>query len=1520
MTETASEPVNHSAPAAPTDLKPRASSDAPNELPPAVRVDLVGEHLIEASAGTGKTWTLTGILLRLLIEAKRAPEQIIATTFTRAAAAEMRQRVHERLMDFYQVLQWLNNLQDHPDYQEHLYPKALQVLPDPMVGSKQSHSTNKSVEPRLKVDKTAPKITRSDRAALIKAREEWLKQQAQLTGMSERVDDPINLHLLGYLLDNVTTYPLADALRRTALVLTTLDKLFVGTLDSLAQKWLSEYSAETGYRKGMGITEDIEAVTDGIIHDELRRFQSQLYHSQPKIYHLLQEQGKITGVDDHRRAVDKALTFISAPIDDVKVGDPFDFADLEVLLEDFKALDLQDIEPYFDKDYRKSQGIRGRTNLDTKLTYIADIQKAVGQYGYSFYNHLNDEASKIYAAIKAVFPDAEGKTVGFNSKTEESHNTFINLKTIKTLKAIHDKTDELDNYLNNIVIQLNRNIVLKVRDKLASILEERNETTFTLQMVRLNQALSGRQGHKLARYIRHHYPVALIDESQDINGEQAQMIERIYLPSATNPNPTHEELLKGAQTTRLEGNDKDKKLNTFLLLVGDPKQAIYGFRGGDVANYNHMKAKFHNSIMTLNLNRRSNAHLIDALNHWFGCPTPLSSASEVGAALTATASDTNSLSSPKPNPLSELGDNIHYQYIKAHNQSTKLSWQVAGSIGCAADIKKADLQKQTEAASLAPTMADLLPPQPVSIIHLPRDDNDYDESEATAYHIAALLESRQTIDGRVIRPNDIGVLGRRKLELKQIEAHLRKLNIPTLSTSEVSIFETMMAADLVALMEAMLRSYRRDTINRALTSQFFGLSLRQVKAMMASHDHSGEADNDLTVASGYTGGLNGSAQEDKPSQRYQDFITHIKEAAERWQKRGILPALHHLLGGSPIHPKGAWQSLAALPDGERQIMDLRHLLDILAQYSMNMGEHELLTWFKQNMETAPTGDWAMQQPLPTESGVQLMTIHKSKGLEFPIVYVLGMDADSAEAGARENYGLYLYDAQDLDDHSLPTPTDTAETSIGWQRQLSPVKGTPNDEKFFTNIETKENYSERKRLGYVAFTRASEQLYIVLKDLAKKTRVTSRPAFFWLGCDDKALSLPERLKPQVGWLDGSKVFTYHQLQKTSRAKPSPYGHTPSNEGKRVTPIQYPDLDQLMPDKFFYGWAKTSFTALARQLSEQSQDLAVMDERIDDDLYIATTPDWDYLVQVSGSAHLARLKPEDDIRFSFVKGANAGTFLHEVFEKIDFTEPALWSAVIDKAIRDYQLPMSYASSAQQQRMIDNQNSDSDHQPTPEPAAQNDPDEANHKALIQWIDEVLQTPLLASNQPLKAIASDRRFAELGFNMGLSENFRAEKLNDIFRQYLPDEPDKHVVLSKHNIPHLYRYLRGEIDLVYEHGGKYYVVDYKSNYLGNSLSDYEQSTLTQAMSKAGYWLQAAIYQVALHRFLAIRISDYVGNEDKYLGAVEYVFLRGTLALPDTSEEADSAISAQPRFGLVKWDIPIDFIKALDTAFGKPSR
>ena len=157
-------------------------ADKPEE-PPAIRIKLNGKYLIEASAGTGKTWTLTGIVLRLLIEAKRAPEHIIATTFTRAAAAEMRQRIHDRLVDFYQLLQWLNNVQANPSTHSILYPQLV---------ANNDRTNNRNT------DKDSPNDKQSNNEALTsdnkvsaeqrQARKKGLKERAKLSGTPDLLE------------------------------------------------------------------------------------------------------------------------------------------------------------------------------------------------------------------------------------------------------------------------------------------------------------------------------------------------------------------------------------------------------------------------------------------------------------------------------------------------------------------------------------------------------------------------------------------------------------------------------------------------------------------------------------------------------------------------------------------------------------------------------------------------------------------------------------------------------------------------------------------------------------------------------------------------------------------------------------------------------------------------------------------------------------------------------------------------------------------------------------------------------------------------------------------------------------------------------------------------------------------------------------------------------------------------------------------------------------------------------------
>ena len=1435
----------------------KQNNAANSEVIPAIEVSLTGQHLIEASAGTGKTWTLTGIMLRLLIEARRSPEQIIATTFTRAAAAEMRQRIHDRLVDFYQILQWVEAISASIENKPHLFPEVLQVIPESQAGKTSNHQNKEASDVELNQDldhdlQNQAQAKRLAQQSAMQSRKQWLILQAKAVGLDSVMEDPINMHLVSFLLDHISTYSLNEAIRRTALVLTTLDKLFVGTLDSLAQKWLAEYSSETGHQQGMAIIEDasIEQVTDSIIHDKLRQFQSTLYHQQPKLYDLMQQKGKLTSVGEHKKYVSRSLNFISAPIDEVPLDQNFDFENYERRLQQFAQAELTDIGPYLEPDYRKSQGFNGRSGLFTRFDSIITVHQKIVQHKINFESYLTEDEKKFIKALsEAQYPDAEGKIKHFNKNKEKQHQAFFELETIEKLMVILEMAERLEAYMLTLLANLNRDIVLSVRENLPMILEERAETTFGLQMVRLNKALTGSQGKKLARYIRHHYPVALIDESQDINGEQAIMIESIYLSK--------------------DSSKKNNSNHEFLLLVGDPKQAIYGFRGGDVANYNYMKSQFDKEhIWTLDINRRSNQSLINGLNHWFGMPT----------------SDTAN------NRLSQLGEGIYYQHIKAHNSKNELSW----------------FNPEVDADCFL--IKEVLSNHPVSLLHLPKDkDLTYDEYETTARHIAAVLHSGHTLQGRPIKPSDIGVLARTKKDLKRVEDELVKLDIPTLTTSDVSIFETVMAEDVAALLNAMLYPYRHDMINRVLTSHLYGLSLQEVQAMMT--DHNSEAS---TVGSSQQTRVMENGPQNHRGHNYQDFISFIKQGAQYWQDYGILSALHYLFDKSAIQPNGGWQALATLPEGERHIMDLRHVTDILAQYGVGMGEHELLSWFKQNIEAAPNSEWAKQYPLPTDSGVQLMTIHKSKGLEFPIVYVLGMGNASKKAGKMEQYGLYLYNAQ-----QAVTPID-GQTS-GNQRRFSPVQGTATNDSYFTDIETEEDFDELRRLGYVAFTRASEQLYVVVKDPKDSRDKLLKPMFYWFESEEANFEIPQRLQDCIGMLRGAHIAEYHEQNFNSNKNAL---NLAEQNQTTVEAIDYPAFTKVMKQSYFFGWAKTSFTALARQLDDSAQALVIADERIDDatDIDISSMDMANDAQDGPQIQRLDALKSKEDIRFSFVRGANAGTFLHEVFEKIDFNDKSSWSAVIDRAVSGYQLPVSYASVDHQLRVLKNKNkeeSDSANKDMMQEEGQ------QHQALQDWVEEVLYTPLKASGKALIEIPSNKRTAEMGFNMGLSETFQASKINELFQQLLPDQPDKHIQLTDKNNSSLYRYLKGEIDLVYEDAGKFYVVDYKSNHLGNSLSNYSEGDLKKAMSKAGYWLQAAIYQVALHRFLTMRIKDYVGNEHKYLGPVEYVFLRGAHYIEEGAFSANNSVNSvtkleSEQYGLVTWDIPIDLIKALDRLFGRP--
>ena len=355
----------------------RIKEDAESLLPPAVTLPLTGRHLIEASAGTGKTWTLTGVMLRLIVQAGQPCEKIIATTFTRSAAAEMRQRIRERLQDFYQLLQMINHSTFTP-------------LNDSELDS------NKAIA----VQKYAHFI----------AQVQALAAQKNLLG---KYQDPINKHLIEWIAKQVfglpvdvtpaastkvspkeslsTPKPTADdsensthkpakntvnfriALQRTTLALNQLDRLFVSTLDSLCQKWLREYSSETGFSAEVQISNDVSGIIKGMIHDQLRAFMAQVNANMPELYPMMFDNNVFLPVDDYYEAVNRALNFYTADIDTVPLT-AFDTTTIKALMQSIADDNDSEFEAYFDSDFRKAQGFSASNKLHKHFNEIKNLQ------------------------------------------------------------------------------------------------------------------------------------------------------------------------------------------------------------------------------------------------------------------------------------------------------------------------------------------------------------------------------------------------------------------------------------------------------------------------------------------------------------------------------------------------------------------------------------------------------------------------------------------------------------------------------------------------------------------------------------------------------------------------------------------------------------------------------------------------------------------------------------------------------------------------------------------------------------------------------------------------------------------------------------------------------------------------------------------------------------------------------------------------------------------------------------------
>ena len=1002
---------------------------------PIVDMQFQGLHWIEASAGTGKTYTLSSLMVRIFL-GTYLPNQVIATTFTRAAAAELKSRIRARLVA---TLKFFEQFQ---------------------------HSTEAEIQAHIQQEKDP-------------------LYQKVLHDYSGRVD---------------------FARERLKLVIDQLDELFVGTLDSFSQKLLREFAFESGKIERADITDDAKSYTLQLIHDVLREWIQQ--QSQNTVNYLLLRK-QLKSVDAYVGIVENTLNFASAQFQEIEQP-ALDIEKFEKAIDELLQLDLVQLatlSEFYSADgqYHSIVAKKWRTDELMQKVLIVDLPR--------FFEALKQQRSYALFSANYIKPlkyltDLSTKKV-LNKCPEDVLESFNDNIVIKTLNTFFNALEQLSYDLDMLDAYLKYHLSQSVKKRLPQVLQQKGETTFAQQIRTLAEALQGVQGQRFAQFVQAKYPLILVDEFQDTNQDQDDMLARIW-------------------------RDSRRYSQGCMIMVGDPKQAIYGFRGGDMLTYNkarHDVLEKKGQLYSLKQNHRSVKELVEVVDALF--QRQMDFGEEVFYSLVEAGSR------PHPALVDEQGENYH-----------PLRW-----------LMLAD--KSNEAMQVAWKIRDLLNQGIRKTLYLKGGEPHY------------------------IIADDIAVLSKNHDGLDKVQYELERLGVRVNRPSKRSVFDSATATDVGAFLTAIMHPYDEAKVKRALLTRLLNFNLQQLIEL-----------------------------ENKP-EGLSHFISDFDLIREMWFEKGFLTAWHFALNLFRV-----WENLVDKQsrDNERAVVNLRHLTEVLSQHSEHyQGAQNLYHWYLKQLQSPSERDWELERKLSNEAGVQLMTIHQSKGLEFKIVFLLGADKNFREMGKTLNFSTVeqinpktgrneLKRVVAINHDSLVSETDAAQHSA--------------------RVE-----AEQHRLWYVALTRASHRVYAILQDIEGKSQTALA---FWRGL-------------------GADVFRHPLNAEEPELLERPFTLKASDEALLEINAQH------FPEQRFYPRTKTSFSALAQHLSrKQAIDvLAAKTERMESAEDELNLP---HNVEALGHQPIAWVKR------NFPMGTLAGNFLHEIFEHINFADSTDWHLEIHRRFKN------------------------------------------------------------------------------------------------------------------------------------------------------------------------------------------------------------------------------------------------------------
>lgn len=1080
----------------------------------------------------------------------------------------------------------------------------------------------------------------------------------------------------------------ADHLRLLA-ALNDFDQAAVFTIHGFCQRVLSQLAFESGTRTDLELVSDTTALVYQVVQDYLAR---ELHAATPAQLGALKTRGV-----DVRSLANLARVVSAAP--DLHVETDAEGLDCDGALATYAAA--------------RSRALKAWPSCRADVgTLLHSNALSRNQYRHESVEHWLAKMDALLAReepdLGGWFQDVERFTPAkLEAATKKGQSTpqhpfFAECEALVAAHTVAARA--LDGWVGEFQLGL----VRWVRSQLDRCKLDAGQQSFDDLLTRLDAALAAAGGDALSSLLRARYPAALIDEFQDTDPIQYRIFRRVYSGDGAS-----------------------------LFLIGDPKQAIYAFRGADVFAYLEAAARAGDARYSLTTNHRSDPSMVTGVNTLF---------------------------SRLERPF-EL-ENIEFVPVTAARSADALSPGPSA-------LELALVTREGDGDALM-TKKSVKAPLPSRV----------------ASHLVALLAGHSRLNGRPLTPGDVAVLTRTNAEAIEIQAALRERGVPAVLLGDHSVLSASEAVEMAHLLRMLADPTDEGALRRALITSLFGLDANALWQL-----------RDDQVA-------------------WEGWLERVRRWHHAWVEGGFMRAFRTLLKET-----AATARVLELVDGERRLTNLLHLSELLhaAAVEQHLGIAGLMRWYDEvRMDSEKRADLAPEaQQMRLESddlAVKLTTMHKSKGLEYPIVLCPSL-WDGATLRGDDDKHLKFHDPM-----------------RGGQRVLRIVGARGQAEKDADPhhaLALREAAAENLRLCYVALTRAKHHTSCVFGPFKQvgesslgRLLLTSSDAGDATTAAQRAATLDDAGLRR--WLAGIARSSKESIGVVELSEELADRYTPPTAEVRLRGAR---AATRKPSSSFRS---SSFSALVRGAEHGLSAPAAEGRDRDEQTLEFATP-----VDESERGSAVALE-------AFPRGARPGEALHRILELIDFQGDRTALEQVTRATL---------------------------------AAAGFDVERWTEPVVLALSDVLATPLPgAESLRLSDVSRARRRSEMEFVFPVvpaHEALTAARFADVFRRHPSSAvPSDYVdAVARLDFAPLTGFLRGFIDLVFEHEGRFFVVDYKSNHLGRTAADYTAERMAPVMSRHHYFLQYHLYSVALHRHLAVRRSGY--DPEQHFGGVLYLFLRG---------------------------------------------